>query len=246
MKFLLVARRDLGAYFNGIYGYVIIALLLVVTGLLFNGYALLGAFSGSGGVKSATALESFFTFACFSTGVTAWLLSFGAVAGEKERRTHLVLFTSPLSDVQIVVGKYVAVMAMVAVYLLLTLHMPLMIYLYGKVSVAQIGVGYLGLLLYGSVGASIGLFGSSLVRNQILAALISLSLLAVMIMLWLVSQIAGEGVVASIFEYAAIYDKHFQPFSEGLLGLDSVVYYLSLTGLFLLLATRSLERRRWQ
>lgn len=246
MKTLLVARRDLGAYFNGLYGYVIIAVLLVVTGLLFNGYALLGAFSGSGGVRSAEALESFFTFACFSTGVTAWLLSFGTVAGEKERRTDLVLFTSPLSDVQIILGKYLAVMAMVALYLVLTMHMPLMIFIYGKVSIAQIGVGYLGLLLYGSVGASIGLFGSSLVRNQILAALVSLALLAVMIMLWLVSQVAGEGVAARVFEYAAIYDKHFQPFSEGLLGLDSVLYYLSLTWLFLLLATRSLERRRWR
>ena len=246
MKALLVARRDLASYFNGLYGYVIIALLLVVAGLLFNVWALSGAVFGQGGVESGEALTKFFEFSAFSVAITAWLLSFGAIAGEKERRTDLVLLTSPIPDGQVALGKYLAVMAMVLVYIGLTAHMPLMIFVYGKVSLAQIGVGYLGLALYGSVAAAIGLFGSALVRNQILAALLGLVLLAVMVMLWLVAQAAGDGPVAEIFAYAALYDKHFLPFSKGILGLQHAVYYASLTWLFLLLATRSLERRRWR
>lgn len=246
MKALIVARRDLGAYFNSIYGYIIIALLLGVTGLLFNVWALTGALFGSGGgVESAKALEQFFQFGAFTTAITAWLLSFGSVAGEAERRTELVLMTSPISDGQVILGKFLAVMAMVVVYVGLTIHMPLMILLYGKVSLAQIGVGYLGLVLYGGVAASIGIFGSSLVRNQILAALLSLAALAVMILLWIVST-QSDGAFAQIAAYAAIYDKHYLPFAEGLLGYQHVFYFVSLIALFLVLATRSLERRRWR
>lgn len=240
MKLLLVARRDLAAYLSGMYGYVIIAALVFLSGAAYNAFAL-----GTGARYSADVLKDFLFIAGIATGFAAWLLSMRALAEEKQTRTELVLQTSPIAPWEIVVGKWLAVMGMVGVFVLLTLHMPAMIFIHGKVSVAQIGVGYLGLLLYGGAIAAIGVFTSSLVRSQVLAAVLSGGLVLFMVLLWLVSQIS-DGGFAEIAGYAAIWDKHFQPFQKGLLGFKHVFYYLSLIGLFLLLATRSVERRSWQ
>lgn len=240
MKVLLVARRDLGAYLNGYYGYVIIALLTFLAGAAYNAFAL-----GSGARYSADVLEDFFLIGGIATGFAAWLMSMRSVAEEKQTRTELVLATSPIAEWEIILGKWLAVMGMVLVFLVMTLHMPGMILVHGKVSLAQIGVGYLGMTLYGSAVAAVGVFASSLVRSQLLAAVLSGALVIFLVLLWLVAQI-GDGGFSEIAAYAAIWDKHYQPFQKGLLELNHVVYYGTVTWLFLLLATRSLERRRWQ
>jgi ABC-2 type transport system permease protein len=101
------------------------------------------------------------------------------------------------------------------------------------------------MLLYGGATSAVGVFASSLVRSQLLAAVLAGAIIIFLVLLWLGSQV-GDGGFAEIAAYAAIWDKHYQPFQKGLLELNHVVYYLSVTWLFLLLATRSLERRRWQ
>ncbi|TVQ91413.1 MAG: hypothetical protein EA397_10190 [Deltaproteobacteria bacterium] len=240
MKFLLVARRDLAAYLSSIQGYLIIALLVFLAGAAYNVFAL-----GGGARYSADVLRDFFMGAGIATGFAAWLMSMRSLAEEKQTRTELVLLTSPIAAWEVVVGKWLAVMGMVSLFIVCTLHMPLMIFIHGKVSVAQVAVGYLGLWLYGGTVAAIGVFASSLVRSQVLAAVISGALVVFMVLLWLVAQIA-DGGFADIASYAAIWDKHFQPFQKGLLGVNHIFYYVSVTGLFLLLATRSHERRSWQ
>jgi len=240
MTFLLVARRDLSAYLSGWYGPIIVALVVFVWGLLYNFVAL-----GSGPRYSADVLESFFMFGGYATGTAAWLMSMRSIAEEKQTRTELVLLTSPIPEWQIVFGKYLAVMGMMAIFLLCTLHMPLMIFVHGKVGWDQIGIGYLGMLMYGGAVAAIGVFASSLVRSQLLAAVISLAMIAFFNLVWLGAPIIG-GAIGDLFAYTAMFDKHYQPFQKGTLGLTHVVYYVTVSWVFLLLATRSLERRRWQ
>jgi len=240
MKLLLVARRDLAAYLSGMYGYVIIAVLLLLLGTAYNAIAL-----GSGARYSADVLKGFFDWAGVATGLAALLLSMRSLAEEKQTRTELVLQTSPITPWQIVTGKWLAVMGMVAVFVALTVHMPAMIFVNGKVGVGQIAVGYLGLVLYGGTVAAIGVFTSSLVRSQLLAVVLSAGIALTLVLLWLVAYIS-DGAFAEIAGYAAIWDKHFQPFQKGMLGTRHVFYYLSTTALFLLLATRAVERRSWQ
>lgn len=240
MKLLLVARRDLAAYLSSIQGYLIIAVLVFMSGAAYNAFAL-----GGGARYSADVLRDFFMIGGIATGFAAWLMSMRALAEEKQTRTELVLLTSPIAPWEVILGKWVAVMGMVGFFILCTTHMPLMIFINGKVSLAQVAVGYLGMFLYGGTVAAVGVFASSLVRSQVLAAVISGAIVLLLVLLWLVAQIA-DGGFADIASYAAIWDKHFQPFQKGLLGLNHVFYYLSVTGLFLLLATRSHERRSWQ
>lgn len=240
MKVLLVARRDLSAYLSGLYGYIIIAVLVLLLGAAYNFFAL-----GGGARYSAQVLRDFFLLGGIATGLAALLMSMRTIAEEKQTRTLLVLQTSPIAEWQIILGKWLAVMAMVALFLTLTLHMPAMIFINGKVSLAQIGVGYLGMLLYGSAVSAIGIFASSIVRSQVVAAVVGAAIVLFMVLLWTGADVS-EGAIGQIFAYAAIWDKHYQPFQKGLVGFQHVVYYLSVTWVFLLLATRSLERRRWQ
>ena len=240
MTFLLVARRDLASYLSGLFGPVVIAVVVFLWGLLYNFIAL-----GSGPRYSTDVLEAFFMFGGYATGIAGWLLSMRTIAEEKQTRTELVLQTSPIPEWQIVFGKYLAVMAMLAIFLVFTLHMPLMIFVHGKVGWDQIAVGYLGMFLYGSAVTAIGVFTSSLVRSQVLAALLSLAGIAFFNLMWQVAPVIG-GTMGDVAAYAAMFDKHYQPFQNGVLAVPHLVYYGVFTWVFLLLATRSLERRRWQ
>ena len=240
MKLLLVARRDMSAYLSSLYGYIIIAVLVLLLGAAYNFFAL-----GGGARYSAQVLRDFFLLGGIATGLAALLMSMRTIAEEKQTRTLLVLHTSPIAEWQIILGKWLAVMGMVALFLTLTLHMPLMIFINGKVSIAQIAVGYLGMMLYGSAVSAIGIFASSVVKSQVVAAVVGAAIVLFMVLLWTGADVS-EGAIGDVFAYAAIWDKHYQPFQKGLVGLQHVVYYLSVTWVFLLLATRSLERRRWQ
>lgn len=240
MSFLLIARRDLAAYLAGLYGPIILALFVFLTGLFYNGFAL-----GLSPRPSADVLEDFFFIGGIGTGLVAVFLAMRSVAEEKQTRTELVLATSPIAEWQVILGKWLAVLAMVALFLVCTLHMPAMILVNGKVSLSQVAVGYTGMLLYGGAVSAIGVFASSLVRSQLLALVLSAGLVLFMVLLWMVSTVT-DGAFSDIAQYAAIWDKHFSPFQKGTLALTHVLYYASVTWLFLLLATRSLERRRWQ
>ncbi len=240
MNTLLIARRDLAAYLHGVSGYVIIAAVLFIDGLLFNAFAL-----GQGAQYSHEVLENFFYFCSGTTMIASVLLTMRSFAEERASGTLLLLDTSPVNDWQVVMGKYFAAMAMLTVLTLLTLYLPALIFVNGKVSVGHIAVGYLGLLLLGSATTAIGLFASSLFRSQVAAAIVSGVTVALLLLCWLISDIT-DPPFADVLAYAALYDKHFQPFQTGRLLTSGVVYYISVTFGFLLLSTRVLDGRRWR
>jgi ABC-2 type transport system permease protein len=237
---LLVARRDLGAYLNGYGGYLIIAAMLFILGVLFQALAL------EGGAKySHEVLEQFFYNAGGVVNIAAILLTMRSLAEERAQGTDVLLATSTASETQVVVGKYLAAMGVLALMLALSVYMPLLIFVNGKVSLAHLGVGYLGLMVMASATASIGLATSAMFRSQVAAGIVAGVILATLIVLWMLS----ENVAApldDVLAYAAYWDKHFEPFKDGQLHLRDVVYYGSITFLGLLGATKVLEGRRWQ
>jgi ABC-2 type transport system permease protein len=219
---------------------MIIAALLMIQGVLYQAIAL-----GGGARYSAEVLNLFFVTATWATGFAGWLLSMRSIAEERQTRTEMVLHTAPISDTQVILGKYIAVMGMVGLFVICTLHMPAMILIHGKVSYSQVFVGYTGLLLYGSASAAIGIFASSLVRTQVAAVVLSGGLIAMLaLVFWLASL--TEPPFSYLFEHIALFNKHMPPFHEGLLSFEHVVYFLSVTWLFLTLATQVLQWRRWQ
>jgi ABC-2 type transport system permease protein len=240
MRTLLIARRELAAYLRTFQGYVIIAMVLAVDGLLFNAYAL-------GGVskRSSEVLSLFFFFSSGTTLVASVFISMRLLAEERQAGTLPLLYSSPVKDHEIVLGKFLSALAFLSLMTLATVFMPLLVMVHGKLSVGHIAAGYLGLLLLGSASLAIGTFGSALARNQVLAAVLSGCMLVALLTCWLLARIT-EQPLSDVFGALALWNQHFQPFQAGVVHVRDVVYYLLVTYVALFAATRVLEARRWR
>jgi ABC-2 type transport system permease protein len=237
---LLIARRELRAYLRSPFGYIVGAAMLLIDGLLFQGYAL-----GSGARLSADVLHDFFYFASGTTMVASILLSMRLLAEERQTGTLVLLNTAPLRDSAIVAGKFLSAFVFVVLLTAITMYMPLLILVNGKVSAGHIAVGYLGLVLLGAASVAIGLFGSALAKSQVLAAILGAGMLVTMLLLWLVGKVT-DPPLNTFLAGLALHNERQNAFMKGLLTLDNVVYYVGVTYFFLLAATKTLEARRWR
>jgi len=237
---LLVTRRELGAYLNGYWGYLIVSILLALQGLFFNAFAL-----GSSARVSADVLEDFFYFSFGFTVAAAVLLTMRLVAEERQTGTIVLIDSSPLSDWQVVGGKYLSAVVVITAMLVLSGYMPALIFVNGKVSLGHIFSGYLGVLLAGSATCAIGTFTSSITRYQIVAAILGGVIVVTLILAWLLGRVT-EAPLDDIWSYMSLFDRHFQPFMRGRINLEDVVFYLSVTFVFLMLSTRLMSARRWR
>jgi gliding motility-associated transport system permease protein len=240
MKALLIARRELAGYLRTLSGYVILAVILALNGLFFNAFAL-----GKAAERSATVLSHFFYYSSGFTLVASVFISMRLLAEERQAGTLPLLYSSPVEDRDIVLGKYLAGLAFLGVYLACTLYMPLMILVHGKVSAGHILAGYLGLLLLGSAALAVGTFGSALARNQMMAAIFTSVMLVALTLCWMLARIT-EQPLASVFSGLSLWNQHFPPFQAGVVHVRDVSYYLVLTYVALFGATRVLEARRWR
>ena len=143
-----------------------------------------------------------------------------------------------------VLGKFLAGVGMVSIFVLLTLYMPLLILWNGKIAVGHLVVGYIGLLLVGATGTAIGNFGSALSQSQVVAAVLSGVMVTFMMILGEIGQFSEAPLDA--IHYLDLFDTHFPAFQSGRLELSGVVFYLSTAALFLWLTTQVLKGRRWQ
>lgn len=236
----LIARRELSSYLRTMSGYVIIAAVLAVDGLLFNAYALGGA-----GKRSSEVLSLFFYFSSGTTMVASIFISMRLLAEERQVGTLALLYSSPVKDSEIVLGKFLSGLAFLGLLTALTFYMPLLILVHGKIALGHVFAGYLGLLLLGSASLAIGTFGSALARNQVVAAISSACILVSLLASWLLARIT-EQPFSELFSALALWQQHFVPFQGGVIHLRDVVYYLAVSYVALFAATRVIEARRWR
>jgi ABC-2 type transport system permease protein len=237
---LLVASRQLRAYFRSPLAAVIVAATLLLDGILFYWKGL-----GAEKLPSAEVLQQFFYHAGGVTAAAALFLSMGLLAEERQTGTFTLLNTAPIRDAEIVAGKFLAALAMIGVVTLLSLYMPALIFVNGKVSLGHIAVGYAGVLLYAGASAAIGLFASAVTRSQIIAVIVGGITIGVLIVLWIVAK-AVDPPLNEYLGSAAFHHQNFAGFMNGVLELGPVVYYVAVTWFFLLAATKILEARRWR
>jgi ABC-2 type transport system permease protein len=239
MRALTIARRELYAYLRSPLGSAIIAGALLVDGILFYFDSL------DQKRLSAQLLTQFFYDSSAATMIAGLLLAMRLLAEERQSGTITLLNTAPIRDRDIVLGKFLSSFGMLTLLNLLTIYMPLMVYVSGKVSVGHIAVGYLGLILLGAAVTSIGLFASSLARSQVVAAIIGAAMVGAFILLWVVAR-AVDPPFNTFFSGLALHHENYRPFMNGTLQFDRVAYYLMITYFFLLAATKVLEARRWR
>jgi ABC-2 type transport system permease protein len=237
---LLIARRELAAYLRSWSGYIIIALVMLIDGILFNAYAL-----GGPDKRSAEVLSLFFYFSSGTTMIASVLISMRLLAEERQTGTINLLYSSPVRDGEIVLGKFLSALAFLTIMTLATAFMPALIFVHGKVSLGHVAGGYLGLLLLGSATLAVGTLGSALSRTQVLAAIVSGCMTVGLLISWFLGRVT-ERPLSDIFTALALHGSHFQPFQSGIVHLRDVAYYLSVTYMALFAASRVLEARRWR
>ena len=177
------------------------------------------------------------------------ILTMRLVAEERREGTLELLLTAPVRPFAIVIGKYLAAWSVMAAMLATSLTLPAaLVWLVAgdpaAVDWSTVAVGYLGMLLLGSAGVAIGLFASSATDSQLVAVVVSFSILLVLVML----GIAAHGQAApwgALLEHLSI-SHHQQAFGRGLIRSQDVVYYLSVTVLGLALAHRLIDAERWR
>ncbi|MDH4249137.1 MAG: ABC transporter permease [Deltaproteobacteria bacterium] len=237
---LLIARRELSGYFSGLSGTIILATHLLINGLLFNIFAV-----GNEIRFSQQVLEEFFYYGSGVGMITAILLGVRLIAEERQLKTLVLLRTSPISERQLVWGKFASALAFFTLTLLLSLYMPALIFLNGKVSLGQIGAGYLGLWLLGGACIAITLLASVWSPSQLVAGVVAGLMVTLLLVSWKLAQVTEEPL-KGIFYYSAIHNLHFRAFSRGLINLRDVVYYLAIVAFFLELAVSSMAAWRWR
>ena len=237
----IIYRRELGAYLRSPFAWVIAAIVLLLDGLLFQGYALKG-----GEALSATVLERYFYYASGIPLVGGVLLSFRLLSEERQNHSMVLLNTSPVRDSDIVLGKFFAALTFLAILLLLSVYMPILIKVNGKITGAQVLVGYFGLFLLGASTLAIGLFGSALTRQQLVAAVVAAALVLLMCFIHFLASTV-DPPLKDVIEQVDLWWVHYQyGFMKGVLNLKDVVYYVAVTYFFLLLSIKTLEAKRWQ
>ena len=237
---LLIARRELGGYFRSMTGYIIAGLVLLVEGVLFNAFVL-----SAGEMYSAEVLANFFYISFGTTVIASVFISMRLVAEERQTGTLVLLTSSPVHDWEIVLGKYLSAMTFLAIITLATVYIPGLVFVNGKVSLGHLAAGYLGLLLVGSATLAIGVFGSALARNQVLAAIFSGVIIVAVLIAHLLARVTDRPI-KDMFMALALYARHFPPFQIGAIHIRDVVYYVAVTYVALFGAIRVMEARRWK
>lgn len=236
----LIARRELGAYFRTMTGYVIAAIFLLLDGLLFQAFVL-----GNGEHLSSEVLSNFFYISSGLTMGASIFLSMRLLAEERQTGTLVLLTSSPVRDWEIVLGKFLSAFIFLGLITLASVYMPALIFVNGKISFGHMLAGYLGVLLLGAASLAIGTFGSVLARTQVLAAIFSGLMVVALIVCWLLAKVT-EYPFNDVFVALALHGRHFPPFQQGAVHLRDVAYYLMVTYVALFCAIRVMEARRWR
>lgn len=248
-----IATKELRAYLVSPVAWVVATIFLLVTGLLFynvvSWYSLqsfqMMQFQGAMGQVNVNRMVFEPTFR--NVAVTLLLLvpivTMRLLAEERKNRTAQLLFTSPVRLGEIVAGKYLAAVLLLAGMLLVTAYMPLLVWFYGELDWGPVLTGYLGMVLLIGAFVSFGLFASSLTENQIIAAVVTFGILLVFWLLGWAGQMGGD--FAEVFDNLSII-THLDGFLRGVVELKNVVYYLSVSAFGLFLTHRVLDSNRWR
>ena len=249
---IAIAQKELNAYFASPIAYVIVGLF----SLLFGGFyvAALSFFVqqsmslGLQGAQPVNINEMALRPLLMNVSVIALfvlpLITMRTYSEEKRSGTIELLLTSPLTDFQIIMGKFLGAMALYTLMLAVTVIHIGILFIYGNPEWKPILTGYLGLLLMGGAFISLGLLISSLTRNQIVAGM---STFAALLFLWIISWFADAAspTMQQVLNGLSII-QHFDDFSKGVIDTKHLVYYLSFITFGLFLTAKSVDSERWR
>lgn len=248
-----IARRELYSYFVSPVAWVLLTIFAFLSGLFsyiiaasFVRFSLEGQMSGQAGPMNLNeqVIAPLFSNIAVVGLFLIPLISMRLFAEEKRQGTIELLVTSPVHDVEIVLGKWLSAVIMYASLLVVLLLDFSFLFIYGSPDWKPVVTGLLGILLQGACLLALGTFISTTTRNQIVAGAVGFALALVLwILNWTTSF--GNSDTVQVLNYLSIV-SHMDSFSRGVIDTKDLIYYLSMIFLGLFLTTRSLESLRWR
>ena len=234
---LTIFQKEFKSYFNSPIAYrFIITFILFSSWLFFRTFFLIGQ----------AHLRPLFSIFPWLFLILAPSITMRAWAEEKKMGTIEVLMTLPLKDYEVVVGKFLASFFFMITTVVLTFPLAITVYSLGNPDTGSVIGGYIGAILMGGAYLAIGLFCSSLTKNQIVAFIISTVSCFIMLIIGEdIVLMSAPDTVAPLFSYLGL-GTHFESISRGVIDSRDLIYYFSTIGFFLFLNTLALESRKWK
>ncbi|MCD6354042.1 MAG: ABC transporter permease [Prolixibacteraceae bacterium] len=217
----MITRREIQSIFDSLIAYIMIVVFLALSGLFTWLYG-----SDIFFINQAS-LQSFFGIAYWTLFFFIPALTMKQMAEEHRSGTIEMLLTKPISEWQVIWGKFLATFLLIVIALLLTLPYYITVWSLGPIDHGAVWTGYLGLLLMSSAYISIGIFASSITSNQIVAFLLALfiGIFFHIIFGFLASNMSG--LVASVFSYLSL-STHYESITRGVVDSKDIIYFLSI------------------
>jgi len=231
----LIACREFRSYFSSWLAYVVGTGFLGICGFIF--YVILVS------SREAEMRWSFHNMAVTLLFVCP-LLTMRLLAEERRSGTMELLLTSPVTDLEVIIGKFLAAVGLLAIMLVATAEFPLILVQYGSPDPGPLMTGYLGLVLVGASFMAVGVLASSVTESQVVAGLLSFGALLV---LWIIGWGADQAAstTGAILSQLSIVN-HFDDLAKGVIDTKDIVFYLSFIAVCLFGAVRALESRKWR
>ena len=231
-----VAFKEIQIYFSSPVAYIVALIFMALSGFFFV--------RDLGNPFPEASLSNFFQGATFLLIPLAPALTMRLLAEEQKLGTIELLLTSPVRDWEVILGKYLASFVFLLFLLSLTSYYVILLLVFAKPDPGPIYSGYIGLILYGMAALSVGILTSTLTSNQIIAAVVGTGILVVLYATSFIGDVV-TGVWATIFNQLG-FTSHFNDFDRGIIDSTHIVYFVTVTALFLFLSIRALESRRWR
>ncbi|MBR5783299.1 MAG: ABC transporter permease subunit [Clostridia bacterium] len=232
---IAIFKREMQSYFTSPIGYVYICAYLFATALFFKMYIL------DTGVSNVV---YFFGGTLIIYMFLVPILTMRLFSEEQKSKTDQILLTSPVSVTGIVLGKFLAALSVYTIALIPTAVSIGFVAHYGDVSLGLTLGNYIGILFLGMSFIAIGCFLSAVTESQVVAAVLSFTVLMSLYFLDTLASSVNSAFLAKVVSFISVYDR-YTDFTSGLFSLSSIVYYISVAVIFLFLTIRIIEKRRW-
>ncbi len=230
-----IFRRELSAYFNTSIGYIVLAVFWFFSGMSFYTYCLL---------YNTSSMSMFFASMFMIIVLIIPLITMRTFSEERRQKTDQVLLTAPVDLFEIVFGKFLAAFVLFLFCVLIFVLYAIIIATFTASDWAVFFSTFLGIVLLGAALIAIDMFISALTESQIIAAVVSFGIGILINRLSELAEYINTEWVTNVINKIS-FDKHFSNFSSGIVSLPSIVFYLSVTAVFLFLSARVFEKRRW-
>ncbi len=231
-----IYMRELKSYFLTPIGYVFCGMFLVISGMAFAQSTLLA--------QSTSSVGQYFVWLIIIFAILIPLLTMKLFSDDKRNRTDQILLTSPVSVAGIVLGKFFAAVTVFGVTFLVNSFNFVLLFKYGTPNLSSILINILGVFLLGTAFIAIGIFLSSITESQLIAAVSSMGVNAAMILINMLASKVESTTFRTVLKWFSVVDR-FTPFTNQMLDVSAIIYYISLAAVGVFLTTRVIEKRRW-